>query len=133
MSQVRIQDAFAALHVAQVQNEDWIHKLVDHEALTVIVPTKCEPLSLDNSSKEEDFSAVLDAWGEYIAYEIERERNAQAGDRGSTSTTSSEDVLEPVRRINKSGPPERFRRRSPMLRTTTIRAMEHASQPVTHP
>ncbi len=109
------QEGFASLDIAEMaRNDDWIHTLVGHEAFSGILPTKCEPLRLDKKSSnrdEEDFSAILDSWYAYIGSEIERSRNGKPAACEPASMTYSEEVFEPLKRINTSGPPKRFRHR----------------------
>jgi hypothetical protein len=123
MKHKQSQESFAALGVAEEHNDDWLHKLVDHEVFSGIVPAKCEQLGLDTNC-----SAILDAWNEFIAYEIEREQNGKPAASQMTSTPYTKNVMEPLRRINNSGPPTRFRRRGAMWKIITSRIVEHASE-----
>jgi hypothetical protein len=110
------QEGFASLDIAEMaQTDDWIHTLIDHEAFSGILPTKYEPLRLDKKSikssnrGEEEFNAILDSWHAYIGSQIERSRNGKPAACDPASTTYSEEVFEPLKRINTSGPPKRFR------------------------
>ncbi len=130
MTVQQYQECFATLKIADVQSDDWIENLVDHKAFSGIVLIKSESLGLDNKSSkcdEQDFSAILDSWYTYIDYERERTRNGKQGAWGPTSTTYSENVFEPSKCINNSGPPKRFRRRGAMWKSITSRLVEHAS------
>jgi hypothetical protein len=132
----QIQETFAALHVSQAQNDDWMHKLFDHEAFAthkiveqesfaVTLPTKCNSQRLDKMSSKDDeaASAILDTWYTYIAYEVERTRIGNE----PTPTPYSEDVFEPSKRVSNTGPPRRFCRRGSM-KTTTGHVPERADQ-----
>ncbi len=118
MTNPQCQEGFASLHIAEVaQTDDWIRTLVDHEAFSGILPTKCEPLRLDKKSSkssnrdEEEFNAILDAWYAYIESEIAKSRYGKPAACEPASMTYSEEVFEPLKRINTSGPPKRFRHR----------------------
>ena len=130
---VQSQENFAALGVAEAHNDDWLHKLVDHEVFSGMVPAKCEQLGLVNNEN----GAILDAWDAYMAYEIEREQNGKPAacqtpsTPYSTSTPYTENDFEPVRRINNSGPPTRFRRRGAIWKIITSRIVQHASESTT--
>ncbi len=133
MLRVQSQGTFPALHVVEVDTDDWMNKLVVHEAFSGIDSTKSEPLRHDSKSShchEDGFNAILDAWNAYILDEIERTRNDKSA-VDSLATTSycrrnSEQFLDPLKRINNSGPPQRFRRRGAMWKAITSRMMEHA-------
>ena len=117
MKHVQSQESFAALDISEARNDDWMHKLVDHKVFSDIVSTKCEPLRKDKESSschEEEFRAILDSWDTYIAYEIECMQTGKAGTCKPTSTTYSEHVFEPSKRMNNYGPPTRFQRRGAM-------------------
>jgi hypothetical protein len=134
MEQVRCQESFASLIIAeQAQNEDRMHKLVDHEVFSGINPAefRCDK-KLSKSSKcyEQEISAILDSWHTYIAYEVETSRYAKPRACGPTSATYSECVFEPVRRIDHSGPPKQFRRRCAMWETMTRRMVGRANEAV---
>ncbi len=124
---VQSQENFAALGVAEAHNDDWLHKLVDHEVFSGMVPAKCEQLGLDNN----DNGAILDAWNGFMQYEIEREQNGKPAACQTTSTPYTENDFEPLRRINNSGPPTRFRRRGAMWKIITSRIVQHASESTT--
>ena len=130
---VRCQESFASLDIAkQAQNDDWRHKLVDHEAFLCIIPAKCAPLILGSRSSdchEEDVNTILDSWYTYITHEIERSRCFEPETSKLRSFAYSEIVFEPVKRINHSGPPKRFRARGTMWETITRRMMRHANKP----
>ncbi len=128
---VQCQEVFSSLNIADAQNDDWMHKLFDHEAFSGIVSTKCEQLRLEQNpsksidSEEEGYSAILDSWYAYIASEIERTQNGKSGACEPASTTNSEEVFEPLKRINNAGPPKRFRRRGNMWDSITSSMVKH--------
>jgi hypothetical protein len=123
------QKIFPALDVVGVQNDDWVNNLVDHELFAdLVTPIKSESLKLDNElskCESEDFSAILDAWDAYIAHEIERTRDAKVNAGVPASTSYCEHVFEPLKRINSSGPPERFCRLRVTSKATTSRMAAH--------
>ncbi len=111
------QENFAALDISEPRDVDWMQKIVDDDSFSGIFQNKCEPQKLDqesSTSDQEKVRAILDSWEEYIAYEIERTREDKAGTCTTTSTTYSEQVFEPLKRIYNSGPPKRFHRRGAM-------------------
>jgi hypothetical protein len=114
MKHIESQESFTALDLSEARDDDCMHKIVDHEVFSGIVPTKCEPVKLDEESNicdEDVFRAILDSWESYIAYEMETTRNGKTEASEPTSTTYSENVFDPLRRMNNYGPPTRFRRR----------------------
>ena len=127
MKHIHIQENFAALDVAQAQNDDRIFALVDHEAFTGIFPKKIEPPRPDTKScscDEEEISAILDSWYIYIASETERMRYGKPEASESMSNAYSVNLFEPLKRINHSGPPKRFRRRGTTWETIARRLVE---------
>jgi hypothetical protein len=126
------QENFASLDIAeQVKNDNWIHKLFDHEAFSSIIPVKCDLLRPESKSSESsdcNENAILESWYTYIAHEIERSRNFKPETCVPTSTTYNESVFEPLKRINHSGPPKRFRRRGAMWETMTGRMIQRTSK-----
>jgi hypothetical protein len=112
MKHVHSQESFAALDVREVvQNDDWTQRLVHHDAFSGIAPTKYEPLKLNKKlidCEEENIRAILVLWDTYIACEVEKTKNGKTA--ACEQSTYSENVFEPLRRMNNSGPPTRFRR-----------------------
>ena len=130
MMHVRSQESFVALNVTHLQKDEWAHTLVDHEVFSDIVPVKSEPIRLSHESSncEEEQRAILDSWYVYVACEIKRSQNYKPGACELTSTAYSADMFEPLKSMNHSGPPKRFRRRGFMWKNISSRMVEQASE-----
>lgn len=123
------QESFAALDLAQAQHDDLMRSFVDHEAFSGILPAKCDPLRLDTKSSncdEEEISAILDSWYMFIAFEFEIARYDTPGACEPMSNGYSANVFEPLKRINNSGAPKRFRRRGGTWEAIASRLVYHA-------
>jgi hypothetical protein len=136
---VEFQKIFAALNIAHAQNNDWTDTLVHHEAFSGILSTKCEPMRLDKKSSksrcsfdEEDFGAILGSWYAFIDSEVERSRNGKSAACEPTSIVYSEEVFEPLKRIQTLGPATRFRRRGVMWKTITSHMLKHSIESIIH-
>jgi hypothetical protein len=117
------QKSFAGLDIAeQAQSDDGVHTAVHHEAFSGIDPTIYGLLRLDKKSNHHD-TEDFGAWYTYIDSEVERSRNGKSAACELTSIAYSEEVFEPLKRIQNSGPPKRFRRRGAMWKTMMSRML----------
>jgi hypothetical protein len=81
------------------------------------------------SCDEEDLGAILGSWYAYYAFidsEVERSRNGKSAACEPTSIAYNEEVFEPLKRIQNSGPATRFRRRGVMWKTITSHMLKHS-------
>jgi hypothetical protein len=132
MKNLESQDTFPSLNVVDVQDDDWMHKLVNHTAISGSVSTKDEQLMLNNKSSYCDevfFIAILDAWDAYIAHEIKRTQDAKTAAVELIPSAYCEHIFEPQKHTNNSGPPKRFRRRGATWKTITNRMVDNEENP----